>query len=78
MPYKDMNKKRARDNRWYHEHPEPGKAISRKQYVANPTYFNDRNTERRQMLRDLIQQQKVGRVCVRCGIDDPRVLDAST
>jgi hypothetical protein len=75
MPYKDREKKRIRDRRWYHEHPEQWEGRSRKQYEKNPEYYNDRNAQRRQMLRELIQQQKIGRKCVRCGIDDPRVLD---
>ena len=75
MPYKDREKKRIRDRRWYREHPEQWEGRSRKQYEKNPEYYNERNTQRRQMLRKLIQQQKIGRMCDGCGIDDPRVLD---
>jgi len=44
-------------------------------YQKNRAYYDQKNDERRQMLRDFILEQKVGRVCERCGISDIRVLD---
>jgi hypothetical protein len=90
MVYKDKEERRRKDaqrylensepakeraQQWNAAHPELVKERARQQYRDNPAYINDRTTERRKMLRDLIQQQKVGRVCMRCGISDPRVLD---
>ena len=61
--------------RHFEEHPEKARKRNRRQYELNAEYINTRNTERRQRLRELIQQQKIGRVCEGCGISDFRVLD---
>jgi hypothetical protein len=90
MAYKDKEERRIKDAQRYRKNPElaKGRALqwnanhpevvrerARQQYEDNPAYFNVRNTARRKTLRALIQQQKVGRACTRCGISDYRVLD---
>jgi predicted HNH restriction endonuclease len=86
MPYKDKEQglKRRRElyvansekkQQFYQEHVEEFTTRNRKRYARNPDYFIVRNAQRRQELRELIQQQKIGRVCALCGIDDWRVLD---
>jgi uncharacterized Rmd1/YagE family protein len=59
----------------YQTNIEQEKARMYKQYQDNPGYFNDRNAVRRQELREFLQEQKMGRVCARCGNSDFRVLD---
>ncbi len=77
--YKTSEAKREYAKQYYYDNIERHKtqrsARAKRQYAENPAYFNERNAERRKMLTDIIQQQKVGKSCTQCGISDPRMLD---
>jgi hypothetical protein len=75
MAQRDKELRRIQDSQRYRKNPEPAKARARKQHTNDPDYINTRNTDRRQRIRDFVQQQKVGLVCIQCGIADVRVLD---
>ena len=72
---KDKQAKAEYDRQYYASHSEESKMRSRKRYETYPAYYNERNTTRRQELRNFIQQQKIGKSCMRCGNADFRVLD---
>lgn len=65
----------GKQQQYYQEHIEEAAIRNHEQYAKNPAYFNDRSTQRRQELREFLQQQKMGRSCMRCGNSDSRVLD---
>jgi hypothetical protein len=75
MPYKDTNTKREYNQQWHLEHKEEVLARKATRYQERRTAIDAYNTRLKRSIREFIQQQKVGRVCARCGISDIRVLD---
>ncbi|SRR6266508_151013 len=72
---KSIEAKREYDKQFHRANRDSIRERKKNWFQANKEKCNDRNKARRNRLREFIEQQKMGKQCVRCGISDPRVLD---
>jgi hypothetical protein len=67
--------RREYNRQWYLAHRDEQLEQRRQYEQDNRAARNAYRNGFRKSLRDLINEQKQGKACVRCGITDPRVLD---
>ncbi len=75
MPTKDKEKKREYQKQWYQENKEALRIKRLERFHRNPEIRRAKDERYRKGLRDFIDDLKKAGVCIRCGIDDYRVLN---